>query len=165
MPKDAFLGLRKLKSLTISTRTAANHLEFAEGSLKHLEKLETLDLSRSNLQRLPDHELCSLTRLKNLLLQDNSLVNLAHLGTSGSCLTSLEKAYFDGNLIRNLDKNIGEFLSGNLRFLSLARNKLDSFSDDAFAQLKLLTELDLSLNMIESISDGLWQFQVSFWAE
>ena len=161
VPKDAFLGLKKLKSLTISTRSTANHLEFEETALKRLEKLETLDLHGSNVQRIPEHELCALTQLKSLLLQDNAIASLAHLGTSGGCLTSLEKAILDGNAVRSLDKNIGDFLGANLRVLSLARNKVTSFSDDAFSKLKLLTELDLSLNQIESVSDGVWQYQAN----
>ena len=40
VPKDAFRGLKSLKSLTISTRTSSSTLQLEEGALKPLEQLE-----------------------------------------------------------------------------------------------------------------------------
>ncbi|XP_055333585.1 toll-like receptor Tollo [Paramacrobiotus metropolitanus] len=159
IPKDAFAGLRNLKTLTISTRSPTAQMHIEPGALRRLEQLETLDLHRSNIAKFPAGELCALQRLKFLHLQDNSVNNLLQLGTSGACLTSLEAVYLDGNSVRTLESDVAEYLSPKLRTLSLSRNKLDSVSDSALARLEQLTELDLSLNQLESLSDGLLQHQ------
>ena len=69
-------------------------------------------------------------------------------------LTRLQKLHINQNAVRRLGRSAFRGL-GELEVVDLHDNRIDFIEDDAFADLRGLKSLDLSLNIIRSVGDNL----------
>ncbi|WJZ95266.1 hypothetical protein VitviT2T_014049 [Vitis vinifera] len=172
-PIQELVSLRNLVVLDLSY----NHLESFQAvqdskSLSIFKKLETLNLNQNMFKNTSLQQLNIFTSLKNLSLKWNSLEgffpieglctleNLVLLDLSGNHLIGMQEFASLNNLeILDLSYN---FLNGilpssirlmsSLKFLSLARNGLNSsLQDQGLCQLNKLQELDLNSNFFHGI--------------
>ena len=143
----------------------------------HLEGVTGLDLSHSSIGALQAEDFSGLTRLEQLLLNDNSLVTLPDgvfgglirlktLELSGNSLSALPEGIFQGlgsleslrlwnNSLSSLPAGIFRSLS-NLTFLSLDRNALRTLPANIFSGLGKLEWLRLSVNPLNTLPAGIF---------
>ena len=143
----------------------------------HLEEVTSLDLSLSSISALQVEDFSGLTRLEQLLLNDNSLVTLPDgvfgglsrlklLGLSENSLSALPEGIFQGlggleslrlsnNSLPRLPVGIFGGLS-NLTFLSLNRNALRNLPEGIFSELGNLEWLRLSVNPLNTLPAGIF---------
>ena len=143
----------------------------------HLEGVTGLDLSHSSIGALQAEDFSGLTRLEQLLLNDNSLVTLPDgvfgglirlktLELSGNSLSALPQGIFQGlgsleslrlwnNSLSSLPAGIFRSLS-NLTYLSLDRNALRTLPANIFSGLGKLEWLRLSVNPLNTLPAGIF---------
>ena len=83
LPSASLAGLDNLHNLSIHTHPDQDHpvsLDIHQGALAGLYVLQTLDLSHSNIWRLPDNELCGLQSLVTLNMSHNSIKDVKDVG-------------------------------------------------------------------------------------
>jgi len=161
--------LRHLKSLRIYNNVSSKRLRLATNqsvsflkirssngqvvplSYRKLKNLDTLDLSRCNLDRFPDIK--ENRKLKQLLLGENRL-NLKDLGKISNPL--LEHLGLHRNHIDTVPPTIANFPA--LKKLVLNYNNISEV-DKAFKSLKNLEELGLYSNKLKSIPEPIFQLR------
>ncbi len=143
----------------------------------HLEGVTSLGLGLSSIGALQVEDFSGLTRLEQLLLNDNSLVTLpdgvfsglSHLNTlelSENSLSALPEGIFQGlgsleslrlwnNSLSGLPAGIFRGLS-NLTFLGIDRNALRTLPEDIFSGLGNLEWLRLSDNFLNTLPAGIF---------
>ncbi|XP_015912047.2 carboxypeptidase N subunit 2 [Parasteatoda tepidariorum] len=140
----AFQGLeRTLSSLNLEMNELT---DVPTQSLKRLNNLKELDLSRNRITEVPDLAFSGLT-LTTLKLADNSLK------ISDSAFKGLEASLHNLNLkgtgqiqMPNAVKQLSE-----LSFLDISQNKFAQLLPDEFQNLKQLTALTLERNMVSYV--------------
>lgn len=133
---DELSGLESLRNLTIRSYVPTRGyrtLWLNHSSLKHLRKLEQLDLGFNNLVDLPADLFCPLTSLKVLNLTHNSIAGFGSLGV--------------------VDHTFGHLCSQELQELDLSFNRIDFISQTGVANLKNLRSLYLQNNQIAEVSE------------
>ena len=145
VPRDAFAGLSNLKNLTLKTYNtdwSAMTLTIAQDAFFYQHKLENLDLGDNNIWTLPPQLFCNLGNLTTLNLSRNKLQDIGDLSfshTVSKCAPSL-------------------------RTLDISLNHFNSIPALAFAALKNLTELNISLNGVQDLADqalfGMYSLEV-----
>ncbi|KAF2903356.1 hypothetical protein ILUMI_02823 [Ignelater luminosus] len=121
-------------------------------SFSGLERLQSLDLSRSELKHLPDPEIAfNLTSLKALDLSNNEIRVIE--SSPFRTLTSLEVLNLSANVIDTLAENSFSGLS-KLQCLDISSNKLVTLHSDAFIPLNTLQHLNLSNNLLEVLDES-----------
>ncbi|XP_068209067.1 toll-like receptor Tollo [Palaemon carinicauda] len=145
VPREAFLGLTNLKNLTLRTYNtdwSAMALKIASEAFKDQRNLERLDLGDNNIWTLPPVLLCDLENLKMLSLSRNKLQDITVLSFSQA----------------------EAICAPSLRFLDLSFNHLVHVPAYAFAALKVLQTLNMSLNGISNLEDkalfGMYSLEV-----
>lgn len=145
VPREAFLGLTNLRNLTLRTYNtdwSAMSLKIASDAFREQRNLERLDLGDNNIWTLPPRLLCHLGNLKLLNLSKNKLQDVTVLSFSQA----------------------EHICAPGLRYLDLSYNHLVSVPAFAFAALKNLQSLNLSLNGISKLEDkalfGMYSLEV-----
>ncbi len=141
---DSIPDLSNLTSLKKLDLTHNNLSEFPQFILK-LTNLEQLFLGFNKIDRIPLN-ISNLNNLKQLILQDNKLIN--KIPNSIGKLKNLEFLVLEGNKILNLPEEIGELK--NLKTLYLNENCLKNLPD-SIGNLINLNELYLEKNQLEKL--------------
>ena len=137
----------------VTLHLGRNNIENLNGTLRHLNKLESLFINKNRIKTLED-ELPESNRLKLIMAQNNMLV---HLPERMRCMDKLETLHVQHNHLVSLDrylknaKNLNEFYAFNNRIESLAR--------DEFQMATKLEELYLASNNIKSLNGSLLPMQ------
>jgi Leucine-rich repeat (LRR) protein len=118
--------------------------------LKFLPYLRSLDLSRNNLESLPE-EIIQLSSLKGLKLNNNKLESLPE---SIGQLSSLQNLFLFNNNLKSLPESIGQLSS--LQYLNVSNNKLESLPE-SIGQLSSLQYLNVMYNKLESLPESIGQ--------
>ncbi|TGZ69194.1 hypothetical protein CRM22_003867 [Opisthorchis felineus] len=108
--------------------------------LKHLRLLDVSCNRLTQLKFLSDNKL-----IETLLVYDNQLRELNDIAN----LPNLKILHAQYNMIQRIDSCFSNLV--NLTDVRLDANKIESISPETFARCKLLTDLDLSYNLLESI--------------
>lgn len=134
----------KSTELNLSRRNLAEFL-FTSQTLKLLNNVSVLNLANNYLSNINIARLDNITSLLTLNLQNNSFTSIPL-----SRETSLLSLNLNNNFIRssNLSANI------YLRNLFLAGNRIENLSSIPLAMLKNLECLDLSNNLLTTISEA-----------
>lgn len=144
--KELFDNLSRLQNLTISH----NNIEDLEGqTFNNLTNLEFLDLSHNPIHGLDKHLLTSCSKLKRLYLSHMQLQmiepktfshqeQLEILDLSDNNLKVLDIRAFDGGIF------LPKF--DNLKFLSIARNKLSEFNGISSARFPAVQIIGIDQN-------------------
>ena len=178
IPDNAFLGLTRLKGLTIKSESAGV-LSLTSGAFNGLANLQKLDLSENTVRFLPPGTLCMLPNLSDLNVSHNEIESISdlslpdHGGQAGVCLRNLQtldishneltavtviqlqgwqrlqKLNLNHNLIRYLDHDVFQ-LSSNLQYLDVSNNQLSTLPLTIFSAPKLV-HLSLANNSISSL--------------
>lgn len=174
IPDKAFEGV----NTTWLTVTRSPRLKnVSKNAFTGIVRVLHLDLSMNNITKLPNHAFSSLDNLQTLTLSFNNLTNLTAATMAG--MKNLTAFYATFANVEYLET--GAFKEqAQLRVLDLSRNKLDRIctyqvssggktkmnlgvfrlygnnikmlEDKAFADLSLLTELDLGSNNLTNVS-------------
>jgi len=158
VPAGSFSGLTGVKNLSINTYPEEEDeasLTLTSGSLAVLPNLERLDLSHSDVWRLPEAELCNLAALTHLNLSYNSISDVSDLGST-FCQLSVLLMDLAFNQLRTIHTGDLSFVP-NLRALDLAHNSIAQVHDGALKGLDSLRSLDLSGNQIVALPGSLFQ--------
>ncbi|KAI7986763.1 Receptor-like protein 15 [Camellia lanceoleosa] len=113
--------------------------------LLYQNKLMVVDLTHNNLtSSFPNWLLVNNTRLKHLILRNNSFVNLFFLPQY--CYTSTSRIdVSDNHLSGKIQANIGDIFP-YIQYLNLSRNALEGGIPSSFGKMSELKFLDLSSN-------------------
>ena len=114
-------------------------------SLAAFRGLETIDLSRSNIETIEDMEVSQLFNLKSLNLSRN---NLKSLPKEISRLVSLERLLVDRNQLQTFPENMGNMRS--LKLLDASHNQLIEVGS-LLDRIPALEDLNLSSNPLLNI--------------
>ncbi|XP_075974548.1 leucine-rich repeat-containing protein 40-like [Anticarsia gemmatalis] len=125
------LGVVRLSETLSQLILCSNNITSIPSDIKHLTRLQFLDVSKNSLTDLP-MEIGDLRNLRELVISNNKLTKLPR------CVYELE----------------------NLEILLAAENKIDEInvSSDSLAKLKKLAVLDLSNNSIFTVPPELGNF-------
>lgn len=146
LPEGAFCGLNSLTLLNLSVNFLQDASELGFGSSGRCGKipLETLDLSRNSIVRLPSGAFSQLPKLRELRLEGNGLNALDDGALSG--LPSLQTLSLSDNRLVALPPDL--FSSSGLQELYLQNNSLSVLAPGIFQGLDRLLVLNLSRNEI-----------------
>ncbi|XP_036336811.1 toll-like receptor 7 [Rhagoletis pomonella] len=126
-----------------------NQIENLNGTLRHLDKLESLFINMNRISSL-DNELPESNRLKLIMAQNNRLDRLPE---SMRYMHKLENLHVQHNCIRTFDaifkhaKNLNEFHAFN--------NEIEYLRQDDFLECEMLEDIDFSVNHIKSLNNSL----------
>ncbi|XP_076373140.1 uncharacterized protein LOC143257975 [Tachypleus tridentatus] len=113
------------------------------------DKLETLDLSKNVLQRVPSAALETLGSLTSLNLNYNRIESIHASAFRG--LISLLRLYLYGNKIKFIDNLAFLGIGENLTRLNLGSNELTSIPNQSLQNLTILRRLQVPQNQITII--------------
>ncbi|CAL1272719.1 unnamed protein product [Larinioides sclopetarius] len=145
-----FPHLKKLSSL----RLYNNQHRYITRAFTGLESLETLDLSKNDIQVLFKNVFDFTPNLKSLNLSMNSILRLKTITIALSKLKYFENLTLDNNpqIKRIFKSELDHFRNTRLTKLSLFSSTLNTIEKDAFEHLPFLKILDLSLNYMNENS-------------
>ncbi|XP_040827311.1 relaxin receptor 1 [Ochotona curzoniae] len=143
---NAFRGLYSLTKLYLSHNKITL---LRPGVFRDLHRLEWLIIEDNHLGRISPLTFYGLNSLILLALMSNVL---SHLPDKALCqhMPRLHWLDFEGNHIRNL-KNLTFISCNNLTVLVMRKNKINHISENTFAPLQKLDELDLGSNKLDSL--------------
>ncbi|ROT65987.1 putative toll [Penaeus vannamei] len=153
VPREAFLGLTNLRNLTLRTYNAdwsVVTLKIANDAFMDQKKLEYLDLGNNNIWTLPPALLCELENLRLLNLSRNKLQDVTVLSFS-------QAEHICAPGLRSLDISFNHLVSvpafafaalKSLQVLNVSLNGISKLEDKALFGLSLLLELELSDNQL-----------------
>ena len=157
LPPRSFVGLSKLKRLTINTYNAdwtALVLQPDYEAFVGLDKLEILDLTENNIEKLPPGLLCPLKSVRTVNLSLNSLQDLEDLALSersdSACDIPIETLILGRNELKSVPPGSLALL-GQIKHLDLSFNQLGVLVESTFDKLTNLEVLDLSHNKLVSL--------------
>ncbi|XP_040107593.1 relaxin receptor 1 [Oryx dammah] len=143
----AFRGLYKLTKLYLSH----NRITILKpGVFEDLHRLEWLIIEDNHLSRISPLTFYGLNSLILLVLMNNVLTRLPDKSLCQH-MPRLHWLDFEGNHIHNL-RNLTFISCSNLTVLVMRKNKINHLSENTFAPLQKLDELDLGSNKIENLS-------------
>ncbi|XP_045180917.2 toll-like receptor 6 isoform X2 [Mercenaria mercenaria] len=157
LQNDSLAGLKNLVILDLSGNNISDSTNF-ETVFNDLESLRLLDLSFNNIEIIPDKGLKRLQKLKHLLFNHNSIVELRKSSFHG--LDSLNLLSLDNNRLQELPDDIflpfvprGDKNGTAFSHLTLSYN---NFSDISNVKKWPLTEyLDISNNDLASVPSAI----------
>jgi len=162
VPAGAFHGLHSLTSLVIqghnSEWSGSMTMQLQPETLRHLDKLEVLDLADNNIWGLPEGALCHTPALQSLNLSRNNIVEVSEVGLSGNICQLLHLKTLDLSF-----NKISSFLPGDLSqapglsSLDLRGNRLSVLSPTSLSSLWSLAHLDLSDNNLAALPPTIFQ--------
>ncbi|XP_054733180.1 leucine-rich repeat protein SHOC-2 [Anastrepha obliqua] len=133
----------------VTLHLGRNQIENLNGTLRHLDKLESLFINMNRISNLDD-ELPESNRLKLIMAQNNCLERLPE---SMRYMHKLENLHVQHNRIRTFDgifkhaKNLNEFHAFN--------NEIEYLRQDDFLECEMLEDIDFSVNHIKSLNNSL----------
>uniref|UniRef100_A0A8C0A504 Relaxin receptor 1 n=1 Tax=Bos mutus grunniens TaxID=30521 RepID=A0A8C0A504_BOSMU len=143
----AFRGLYSLTKLYLSH----NRITLLKpGVFEDLHRLEWLIIEDNHLNRISPLTFYGLNSLILLVLMNNVLTRLPDKSLCQH-MPRLHWLDFEGNHIHNL-RNLTFISCSNLTVLVMRKNKINHLSENTFAPLQKLDELDLGSNKIENLS-------------
>eukprot|EP00057_Strongylocentrotus_purpuratus_P011182 XP_011665656.1 PREDICTED: insulin-like growth factor-binding protein complex acid labile subunit [Strongylocentrotus purpuratus] len=146
---EVFRGLTHLRELSLWDNDIR---ELPDGIFNDLQDLQVLSLSSNSITHISRDLLKPLEFLNTLYLDDNYISSI-HADAFRS-MRSLEEVYLSRN---NLDKKFSLSFLGTERLL-LSYNSLTSFTEDTVPGVRgYTTWLDLSHNLISSITERVFQ--------
>jgi Leucine-rich repeat (LRR) protein len=154
LEKNSFEMLKKLTTLSLNGAQLHN---ISAGAFTGLESLRVLDLSSNKLTRIPTKEMSNLHRLEELSIGMNDYEIIPEKAFEG--LSNLHQLEIIGaNKLVRVQNNA--FMdNGNMRIIRFVSNEeLSQFESAAFHGLPYLKELILKNNAIESIREGLYEW-------
>ncbi|KAG0716124.1 Protein toll [Chionoecetes opilio] len=111
-------------------------------------RLETLEISNSNISQLTADLLYNMTNLRNIMLHHNRLEELPTKLFSGA--PGLHTLHLHDNLITVLQEDLFKGLK-SLKTLNVSKNKLETLFSGLFSDNTLMESLDISENMLSDI--------------
>ncbi|XP_060996688.1 relaxin receptor 1 [Dama dama] len=148
----AFRGLYNLTKLYLSH----NRITLLKpGVFEDLHRLEWLIIEDNHLNRISPLTFYGLNSLILLVLMNNVLTRLPDKSLCQH-MPRLHWLDFEGNHIHNL-RNLTFISCSNLTVLVMRKNKINHLSENTFAPLQKLDELDLGSNKIENLSPHIFK--------
>lgn len=145
IPDEAFVGLDR--SLSILKLTFNQLTEIPSQAMRHLRKLQYIDLSGNEISELKKDAWRGLEdSLQTIILSDNLIPELPT--DAFSSLPLLETIDLSGNNLMDIEKDVFRDGMARLRNVILADNLLASIPYSPLGPLKALRMLDLSYNRI-----------------
>ena len=166
IPKDTVhLSLRENKILKIPQNGILNDLIYLESldlsrnqlqyipkkSFLHLKKLKTLKLGENNIKKITAKNFYGLERLENLGLEINDMTNISR--NNFKYLKNLKTIDISANYYTEIPPNAFTMME-DLEELNVFQNLFKIIRKDAFGYMPRLTWLDLSENEIGKIEPG-----------
>ncbi|XP_005190805.2 leucine-rich repeats and immunoglobulin-like domains protein 1 [Musca domestica] len=133
----------------VTLHLGRNQIENLNGTLRHLNKLESLFINMNRIASLDD-ELPESNRLKLIIAQNNRIERLPE---SMRNLNKLETLYIQQNRIQSLDRVLKN--AHNLNELYASNNRIELLASDEFQYATKLEELYLCSNRIQSLNGSL----------
>ena len=154
IPDRAFLGLTRLKSLTIKSETNGV-LTFTRGSFEGLANLQSLDISENSVRLIEKGVLCSLPNLLFLNLSYSDLGSISDLGMStavsqANCLRNVQNLDLKGNKLAAVTSQ-EMFNFPSVQKIDLSFNLMRHLDEDVFEFTKELVDLDISNNQLSTL--------------
>ncbi|XP_029091043.1 relaxin receptor 1 isoform X5 [Monodon monoceros] len=147
LPPDGFKKYRDLQKLCLQNNKIRSVSVYAFRGLYSLTKLY---LSHNRITFLKPGVFEDLHRLEWLIIEENHLSRISPLTFYG--LNSLILLALMNNILTRLpDKPLCQHMP-RLHWLVMRKNKINHLSENAFAPLQKLDELDLGSNKIENLS-------------
>ncbi|XP_067613322.1 leucine-rich repeats and immunoglobulin-like domains protein 3 [Eurosta solidaginis] len=157
MVENIFLPSNNIKRLDkgafptslVTLHLGRNQIENLNGTLRHLDKLESLFINMNAIISL-DNELPESNRLKLIMAQNNRLERLPEIMRY---MHKLENLQVQHNRIRTFDaifkhaRNLNEFHAFN--------NEIEYLRQDDFLECEMLEDIDFSVNHIKSLNNSL----------
>ncbi|OQR70428.1 slit3 protein-like [Tropilaelaps mercedesae] len=161
VPPRAFYGLSDLKRLVVKTHNVdSSHfvLRVSPMSFAPLESIESIDLSRNNIESLPHATLCGLAHLRFVNLSRNAFTNVLNTGFSSQsrCNPAIRELKVDHNKLKSLSDHAFASLV-RLEELRLEHNHIARAEPFALTGLLTLERLDISHNMLVALPAKLFQ--------
>ncbi|MCL4140720.1 UNVERIFIED_CONTAM: hypothetical protein GTU68_029406 [Idotea baltica] len=162
VPKEAFLGLNKLRNITLKTFNtdwSAMALKIAPEAFRDQNRLEKLDLGDNNIWTLPPKLFCELGNLTFLNMSRNKLQNVENLSFGndvGKCAPSLRLLDLSYNNFLHLPQFSFEALK-NLTILNISMNGIREIADQVFFGMYSLELLDISGNLLTTLPPELFK--------
>nr|XP_025123761.1 relaxin receptor 1 isoform X4 [Bubalus bubalis] len=148
----AFRGLYNLTKLYLSH----NRITLLKpGVFEDLHRLEWLIIEDNHLNRISPLTFYGLNSLILLVLMNNVLTRLPDKSLCQH-MPRLHWLDFEGNHVHNL-RNLTFISCSNLTVLVMRKNKINHLSENTFAPLQKLDELDLGSNKIENLSPHIFK--------
>ncbi|XP_037080480.1 toll-like receptor 6 [Pollicipes pollicipes] len=154
LPVGVFTSLSNLHTLTLSGNTLSR---LERRALEGLHVLSRLSLDYNRLATIDEDAFANASSIQYLHFQRNGLTSIPD---ALRVLTSLEQLDLAENYISDDDGGVLKTLL-QLRFLSLAGNKLSNVSAGFLSGQNALTMLDMSRNEIESLKSATFDTALS----
>ncbi|XP_067684065.1 insulin-like growth factor-binding protein complex acid labile subunit [Haliotis asinina] len=146
-----------LVNLEVLDLTRSNINQIPNGWFSNLYSLKTLNLSQSNLREIDEGSMDGLINLKTLDLSMNALRSIP-LKAFDPLRKSVQNLHLSGNILKEIDDQLFRNMLA-LQYLDLSDNKISSVSSDAFFDLKLLNSLQLQENKLAYLPVNLFNHQ------
>uniref|UniRef100_A0A452FU74 Relaxin family peptide receptor 1 n=1 Tax=Capra hircus TaxID=9925 RepID=A0A452FU74_CAPHI len=152
LPPNVFKKYHGLQTLYLSH----NKITLLKpGVFEDLHRLEWLIIEDNHLSRISPLTFYGLNSLILLVLMNNVLTRLPDKSLCQH-MPRLHWLDFEGNHIHNL-RNLTFISCSNLTVLVMRKNKINHLSENTFAPLQKLDELDLGSNKIENLSPHIFK--------
>ncbi|XP_014361485.2 protein artichoke [Papilio machaon] len=142
--------LNSLVSLQVLDLSRNNLVKLSPGTFVGLTELRYLDVGVNSLRTVEDDAFDGLTSLQTLLLRDNNILLIP--ATALSRLPNLVSIHLGFNRVTALSSDILRAVSDRVNSLVLSRNVIRELPPAAFEHFRMLRHLDLSGNLLNSIS-------------
>lgn len=120
--------------------------DIAPSTFKNLLYLKKIDLTANKLTVLPKELVVECESLEELLMVNNSLVNIPLLNKNSRLMK------FDAQYNKITEVSETAFTSNyELKYISLNSNKIKDINDNTFSNLSKLIRVNLSVNKIENL--------------
>lgn len=133
----------------VTLHLGRNQIENLNGTLRNLNKLESLFINMNRISSL-ENELPESNRIKLIIAQNNRLERLPE---SMRNMNKLETLYIQQNRITSLDRILRN--AHNLNELYASNNRIESLARDEFQLATKLEELYMCSNEIKSLNGSL----------
>ncbi|OQR71807.1 slit3 protein-like [Tropilaelaps mercedesae] len=161
LPSDAFAGLSSLKHLVVKTLNSDwtdMSLQVSSTSFRPLTRIEFLDLSTNNMERLPANSLCGLDQLHFVNLTHNQLSSVGDIGftTEPQCRLSIQQLDMSYNRFKALPERSFASLP-SLKELRLSHNQIARAESGSLTGLVQLETLNLAHNGLIALASALFR--------
>ncbi|KYN30401.1 Slit like protein 3 protein [Trachymyrmex septentrionalis] len=148
----SMIGLKNLHYLSVS----GNNIQIIESdAFQGNNELLFLNLSSNHIHYLHSTTFANLQYLETLDLSINQLEDVPEISDK----TEISTLYVNNNNIKKITSHTFVHMPKLMKLL-MRENQIDEVDVNAFAHLTLLEELDLSRNMLSSLSEGTRQAEL-----
>lgn len=129
----------------------SNELDsISETALLNLKQLESLEISKNFITKIPIFAFRGFDKLRTLKLNDNKIKDISEGSFIG--LDNLSELQLNKNSIKSLEPGVFDKLK-SIKSIHIKQNKVPSLKNGVFTPLKHLRELFLTENNINEIED------------